>query len=192
MATIPTGSGYASDDIRRTIPEVKKQLHQPAGFNMLRQLVWIVPVLLLCGVGCHTCGESKPLFPRLHDYFNGDDRELPSRRPTPPERYDDRFGYAPMAPTMDATCAPCAAGAGTMVNNGYGNLPTGVPMGTSYIVPGNSGMLRTPQLSAPIMPRGYGTSPENELPTPGGYSNVTPAEMGRSTAPKPSTSLIGK
>jgi hypothetical protein len=191
MATIPTGSGYASDDIRRTILEVKKQLHQPAGFNMLRQLVWIVPVLLLCGVGCHTCGDRKPLFPRLHEFFTGDDRELTSSRPMPPERYDDRLAYLPGSPQ---NCTSCAPSSGVVLNNSYGNMPMGVPMGTSYVVPGtgSGGMLGTPQLSAPVMPRGYGTSPENELPNPGGFSNVTPAEMGRSTAPKPPTTLIGK
>ena len=155
---------------------------------MFRQLVWIVPILLLGSVGCNTCGERKPLFPRMNQFFKGDDRELPSQRPLPPERYDDRFGYAPITTSNPANCATCAATTGVVLNNGYGNMP----LGTSVIVPGSGGMLGTPQLSAPVMPRGIGTSPENELPSPGGFSNVTPAEMGRSTAPKPPTTLVGK
>jgi hypothetical protein len=158
---------------------------------MLRQLRWIVPLLLLTGIGCSTCGERKPLFPRLHDYFNGDDRDPPSRRTAPPaERYDDRFGYAPIAPSS-TNCLPCSTGGGVVMGNSYGNMTVGTPV----ILPGtssSSGMLSTPTLSAPVMPRGYTSSPENELPQPGNLSHVTPAEMGRSTAPKPPTTLIGK
>jgi hypothetical protein len=157
---------------------------------MFRHLRWIVPLLLLVGTGCSTCGERKPLFPRLHDYFNGDDRDPPSRRTAPPaERYDDRFGYAPVTPASN-DCLPCATGGGgVMMSNGFGNMP----MGTTVLLPGtsSSGMLSTPHLSAPVMPRGYG-SPENELPQPGNLSTVNPAETGRSVAPKPPTTLIGK
>ncbi len=162
---------------------------------MLRHLMWIVPVLLISSVGCSTCGDRKPLFPRLNEFFNGkDDRELPSRRPLPPERYDDRYGYAPMSTANPTNCAPCDAGNGVVMNNSYGNMPVGVPLGSSVLMPGYSGggSLGTPQLSAPVMPRGSGMNPDNELPNPGGYSSVSPAEVGRSTAPKPLTTLIGK
>jgi len=165
---------------------------------MLRySAIFIGLAALISSVGCSTCGERRPLFPRLREAFDGPDDATPSRTMQP--RAEDRYGYAPVPayaqPTANTQCEPCAMSHGTVANNGYGQGGYTVPMGYGMLLPATpvlSGTLGAPQLSAPTGPRMQPSRRDDELPPPGGYSTVSPADPGRATAPKPLTNFVGK
>lgn len=144
---------------------------------MTRLQTLLISAGLLAAVGCRTCEERSTLFPRLRG-SNDEQYAKHLREQLPP------------AVATSTPCLPCSGVGMTYPSGTTLGMPT-VVGGSGYAMP--TGYSSPPVLNTPIYPSGTGTpylpKRDDELPLPGEYSRPGAAETGRSTAPKPPSTL---